>query len=68
MTVNKKAFQKEIERVKDLILKYQYGYRSSGSRSKINILSSLLKKCQDAATRKDNQVLDIYYNELKLCD
>jgi len=68
MTVNKKAFQKEIERVKDLILKYQYGHRNSGSRSKINILSSLLKKCQDAATRNDKQVIGIYYNELKLVE
>jgi len=68
MTANNKDFKKQLQRVKNLILHYQTVQRGAVSRIKIIILSSLLKKCQDAATRKDEQVIEIYYNELKLAE
>jgi hypothetical protein len=68
MTANNKDFKKQIQRVKDLISYYQTAQRGAVSRLKIIILSSLIKKCEDAATRNDTQVIDIYYKELKLAE
>jgi hypothetical protein len=65
MTANNKDFKKQIQRVKDLILHYQTVQRGAVSRGKVILLSSLVKKCEDAAVRNDTQVIGIYYNELK---
>lgn len=68
MTANNKDFKKQIQRVKDLISHYQTTQGGMISRRKIIILSGLIKKCEDAAIRKDEQVIGIYYKELQLCD
>lgn len=68
MKKENKDFKKQLQRVKDLILQYQYRMRNGATRNKMFLYAALIKKCEDAASRKDEDAIGIYYKELQLCD
>lgn len=70
MKANNKDLKKQIQRIKDLILQYQYRYRNGITRRKMFSHIELLKKVEDAinSAKPDEIAIGEYFKQLEKAD